>query len=150
MAGRRRFMGDVPDAARMLGLAGLIPFAGLAALALVGPESWSATVLKALAYYGATILAFMGGCRWGFAAAGLGRGPELRTLAWAVAPSLWAWVALMLPPPFEKEMLGLGLLILYVMDLRLTAEGGAPAWWPQLRLPLTLGAAACLFAAVWA
>jgi hypothetical protein len=143
-------MGDTPKAATQLGLAGLIPFVALAALALAGPEGWTDTVLKALAYYGATILAFMGGCRWGFACAGMGQGPTLRLLALAVAPSLWAWVALMLPPPFEKEMLGLGLLILYVMDLKLTADGGAPAWWPRLRLPLTLGAAGCLFAAVWA
>lgn len=143
-------MRDVPAAAMRLGLAGLVPFVSLSLLSLIGPEAWTDTVLKALAYYGAAILAFMGGCRWGFAATGMGEGPALIPLALSTAPALWAWLALMLPPPFEKEMLGLGLLLLYVADLRLTMEGGAPKWWPQLRLPLTLVATASLFAAVWA
>ena len=141
-------MRDVPNPARVLGLAGLIPFVGLTALAFLAPEDWRPTIMKALAYYGGTILAFMGGCRWGFASAGLGRGADWVPLLWSVAPSLWAWVALMLPPPFEKEMLALGFLLLYLLDLRLTMDGGAPAWWPQLRLPLTLGAAASLLVAV--
>jgi hypothetical protein len=143
-------MRGVPQAAMALGLAGLIPFVGLAALSLIGPEGWRDTVLKALAYYGATILAFMGGCRWGFAAAGLGAGPTPKLLGLAVAPSLWAWVALMLPPPFEKEMLALGLVLLYAADVALKLQGGTPEWWLRLRLPLTLVAAASLIAAVWA
>lgn len=145
-----KLMRDVPTPARILGLLGLIPFVGLAALSLIGPEGWRDTVLKALAYYGATILAFMGGCRWGFAAAGLGEGPSLKLLGLAVVPSLWAWVSLMLPPPFEKEMLALGLVLLYAADVALKLEGGTPEWWLRLRLPLTLIAAASLIAAVWA
>jgi hypothetical protein len=143
-------MRGVPEAARWLGLSGLIPFVLLAALSLIGPDAWRDTVLKALAYYGATILAFMGGCRWGFAAAGLGGGPSLKLLGLSVVPSLWAWVALMLPPPYEKEMLALGLALLYAADVALKLEGGTPEWWLRLRLPLTLVAAASLIAAVWA
>jgi hypothetical protein len=143
-------MRGVPEAARWLGLSGLIPFVLLAALSLIGPDGWRDTVLKALAYYGATILAFMGGCRWGFAAAGLGGGPSLKLLGLSVVPSLWAWVALMLPPPYEKEMLALGLALLYAADVALKLEGGTPEWWLRLRLPLTLVAAASLIAAVWA
>jgi hypothetical protein len=145
-----KLMRDVPAPARILGLSGLIPFVGLAALSLIGPEGWRDTVLKALAYYGATILAFMGGCRWGFAAAGLGEGPSLKLLGLSVIPSLWAWLSLMLPPPFEKEMLALGLVLLYAADVALKLEGGSPEWWLRLRLPLTLIAAASLIAAVWA
>jgi hypothetical protein len=144
------WMRDVPVPARMLGLSGLIPFVGLAALSLIAPEAWRDTVLKALAYYGATILAFMGGCRWGLAAAGMGEGPSFRLLGLSVLPSLWAWVALMLPPPFEKEMLALGLVLLYAVDVTLKIEGGAPDWWLRLRLPLTVGASASLIVAVWA
>jgi hypothetical protein len=143
-------MRGVPEAAKWLGLSGLIPFVLLAALSLIGPEGWRDTVLKALAYYGATILAFMGGCRWGFAAAGMGEGPSPKLLGLSVIPSLWAWIALMLPPPFEKEMLALGLVLLYAADVALKLEGGTPDWWLRLRLPLTLVAAASLIAAVWA
>jgi hypothetical protein len=130
-------MKSVPPAARQLGLAGLIPFVALAALAHLAPGSGARDWL---AGYGGAILAFMGGCRWGLAAAGLGQGPALKPLAVSVAPALWAWIALRAPAPFDLELLAVGLLALYVADLRLTAQGGAPSWWPALRLPLTLGA----------
>jgi hypothetical protein len=51
-----------------------------------------------------------------------------------------------LPHPFSLAMLALGLAFLYLADVVLTAQGGAPAWWPALRRPLTLGA--CLSLAV--
>jgi hypothetical protein len=140
-------MKNVPAAARQLGLAGLIPFVGLALLAHLAPGSGARDWL---AGYGGAILAFMGGCRWGFAAAGLGEGPSVKLLGLAVIPSLWAWISLMLPPPFEKEMLALGLVLLYGADVALKMDGGTPEWWLRLRLPLTLIAAASLIAAVWA
>jgi hypothetical protein len=40
--------------------------------------------------------------------------------------------------------LALGFASLLVADIRLTREGGAPAWWPTLRWPLTVGAAGSL------
>jgi hypothetical protein len=137
-------MRDVPPAARTLGLAGLAPFAGLALLAALAGAPWGPAARDLLAGYGATILAFMGGCRWGLAAAGMGEGPAMRPLAIAVVPSLWAWGALAAPAPADLALLAAGLAALYLADRRLTAEGGAPAWWPALRLPLTAGAAASL------
>jgi len=134
-------MKDVPVAAARLGLAGLIPFVGLAALAHLAPASGARDWLAA---YGGVILSFMGGCRWGFAATGLGDGPALRPLALAVAPALFAWLSLHAPAPFDMELLALGLLVLYLADLKLTKDGGAPGWWPALRLPLTLGATVSL------
>lgn len=136
-------LGDVPAPARLLGFGGLIPFLGLGLLPHLAPgaAAWSQPLL---AGYGATILAFMGGCRWGFASAGLGEGPTLRLLGLSVLPSLWAWLALAAPFPFDLDLLALGLALLYLADLKLKLDGGAPAWWPALRLPLTLGAAAGL------
>ncbi len=139
-------MRAIPVPALWLGLSGLIPFVGLAVAALVAPPPWDARALAGLTGYGATILAFMGGCRWGFAAAGLGAGPGWTPLTLAVAPSLWAWVALALPHPFALAALAAGLAILYVADVALAAQGGAPAWWPALRRPLTLGACLSLAA----
>jgi hypothetical protein len=139
---------DVPAPARILGFAGLIPFAVFALAAVFTPEPWAAPAREILADYGAVILSFMGGCRWGFAAAGMGEGPAMRPLALSVAPSLWAWVALSAQPPFDLVMLAAGLAALLGSDIALTRLGGAPAWWPGLRWPLTLGAAAaCLLGA---
>ncbi|MEL7140401.1 MAG: DUF3429 domain-containing protein, partial [Pseudomonadota bacterium] len=68
----------------------------------------------------------------------------------SVVPSLYAWVVLMVPDPWRMALLALGFLGLLGADYALTARGGAPAWWPALRLPLSLGAAgSLLFAALF-
>ncbi|MGF1659948.1 MAG: DUF3429 domain-containing protein [Rubrimonas sp.] len=140
-------MKDVPQAAKLLGLAGLIPFVGLAALAFAAPDT---PAVQWLAAYAATILAFLGGCRWGLASAGMGDGPQLWPLLYAVSPSLWAWVALTSPAPLNLGLLAAGLAYLLVADLSLTRFGGAPKWWPALRAPLTLVAVPSLVAAMFA
>ncbi len=142
-----RWMPGVPAAARWLGLAGLIPFAGLALLAWLPDERWAALSTRLLVGYGAVILSFMGGCRWGLAAAGLADGPSWRLLGASVIPAIYAWGAAALPAPLALLMLGIGFLGLLAADLSLTRAGGAPLWWPTLRWPLSLGAAAGLAAA---
>jgi len=134
----------VPAPAALLGAAGLIPFVACAAAAHLAPEAWRGAALGALAGYGATILAFMGGCRWGFAAAGMGAGPTWRPMAVSVLPSLLAWGALALGGPWGLALLGAGLLALWAADIALTRAGGAPAWWARLRAPLSVVAAVSL------
>lgn len=138
-------LSDVPRPARALGLAGLIPFVGLAAAAHLAPPGWSDVARGLLAGYGVVILSFMGGCRWGFAAAGLDpEGASWWRLGVSVAPALLAWAALALGPDVALWACALGLIALFAADVSLTRAAGAPAWWPALRLPLTAGAAAAL------
>lgn len=139
-----RFMPSVPAAARWLGLAGLVPFFGLAGLAWLPETAVAGWATEALIGYGAVILSFMGGCRWGLAAAGMAEGPSFRLLGASVVPALYAWGAAALPPALALLTLGVGLLALLAADLSLTRAGGAPPWWPALRWPLSLGAAASL------
>ncbi|MEL6475954.1 MAG: DUF3429 domain-containing protein [Pseudomonadota bacterium] len=134
-------MPGVPVAARWLGLSGLIPFVGLAMLMLIG---WPEGARGVLLGYGVAILSFMGGCRWGFAATGMGEGPDWVPLIVSVLPALYAWVVMWLPGPFGFFGLALGFILLFSADQRLTRQGGAPDWWPALRLPLTIGAAGSL------
>lgn len=135
---------DAPIAARMLGYAGLIPFITLAIVALAGGAEVADQARSSAIAYGVAILSFMGGCRWGFAAAGLGEGPQVEPLARSVAPALLGWVALILSPKIGAAgtamLLIAGFLALYADDRRAQAMGGAPAWWTSLRLPLTAGA----------
>lgn len=134
----------VPAAAAWLGGAGLLPFAGLAVLALVLDGPAGETVHGALVGYGAVILSFMGGCRWGFAAAGLGAGPDWPGLALSVIPALFGWIVLTAGGALAPVLLSIGFAALLLADVALTVRGGAPAWWPRLRWPLTLGAVASL------
>jgi len=140
---------EVPVAARWLGLAGLVPFVGFAALiwllqVLENSNASFASML--LTGYGAVILSFMGGCRWGLAAAQLGEGPSVKMLGISVLPALYAWVVALLPDAVAQLLLALGLLLLLWADVNLTRNGGAPSWWAALRWPLSLGAAGSLVA----
>lgn len=141
---------DAPRAAVALGLFGLVPFVLLSAIALFGPEAARPPAHQLLAAYGAVILAFMGGCRWGFAGAGMGEGPGWWPLCVAVVPALLGFGALAMDGsgggPGALVVLALGLIALFAADVALTRAGGAPAWWPGLRLPLTAVASASLLA----
>lgn len=134
---------EVPRAAVLLGGAGLIPFVGLAVCTWAYPMGGEAG--RILTAYGVVILSFMGGCRWGLAAAGMGQGPSTGMLAISVVPALWAWAAwFLLPETGVQIALAVGLIALLAADIALTREGGAPPWWPRLRWPLSIGAAGSL------
>ncbi|MEM6549781.1 MAG: DUF3429 domain-containing protein [Pseudomonadota bacterium] len=143
-------MPGVPGPARWLGLAGLIPFAAGAIATWVLEPPFSILARDMLAVYGAVILSFMGGCRWGFAAAGLGSGPGWLPLATSVAPAIFGWITVFSPHPQPFFYLSVGFAALLGADLLLTKEGGAPDWWPSLRWPLTAGVIASLSAAGFA
>jgi hypothetical protein len=139
----------VPKPASTLGLAGLTPFLALSLLVLATSGETGAWALRALVLYGAVILSFLGGCRWGFAAAGMGAGPTLPLLGLSVAPALAAWAAvLFLPMSLAAGVLAVCFGAVYLSDVALTKQGGAPAWWPRLRLPPTVGAMASLLLAM--
>ena len=134
---------SIPGPVLAWGLAGLIPFLGLPALALASPllAAWSD---QALALYAAVILSFLGGARWGRAVAETA--PDPRTVALAIAPSVAAWGLVLLPasrsgPALAGLAAALALHLLW--DLR---SPGLPAWYPRLRLILTAGAIAGLAA----
>lgn len=133
-----------PVAARILGFAGLIPFVVLAATAALAPEAMARPAREGAIFYGAAILSFMGGCRWGFAAAGLGQGPRFEPLAISVLPALLAWAGLWLGPStgaaWTAAILVAGFLALFADDVRAERNGETPAWWSSLRAPLTAGA----------
>jgi len=93
--------------------------------------------------YGATILSFLGGVRWGLLASG---GPHLppswSQYSWSVTPSLIAWAALLIPnQAAATTFCAAGLTIALVLDLK---QQGYPDWFRGLRLILTLGAVVSL------
>jgi Protein of unknown function (DUF3429) len=145
-------MTQVPRAALVLGLAGLIPFvwgvAGLHSdtvarigLSVLGPDprlGGGGLVLS----YGVVILSFMSGVLWGFATRATARVWLWYSLS--VLPALWAqvFVGTLLDPGLA--FLATGYLGLLALDWVFVVQGLAPAWWLRLRLLLTAGVLASL------
>lgn len=128
---------ELPPVAIALGWAGVLPFVLLAVACW--STGWREPAVQAFLAYGALILSFLGGARWGRAmAAGAGSGQ----FAASVIPSLWGWMAWLLPPP--------------VPALCLLASGFAlAAWWdgrsdtlaaPESFRRLRRGLSACVLA----
>jgi hypothetical protein len=129
----------VPAVPRILGAAGAIPFALLAALAwFQGPHQ--ALSQYALLVYGAVILSFVGALHWAFAmvAEGLTERARNRHYLWSVVPALLAWVALLLQPVAALLLLMAGFWSHYLLDRRMVARAALPDWYLPLRLGLTL------------
>ena len=138
-------MNAIPRAALILGLAGLLPFiAGTLAIhGLMPGIGNTVTGYLILQSYGIAILAFMGGCLWGFAAQA-GRG-GWTDYGLAVVPGLWAFAVAFAPDAILALILGF--VVLQILDMIFRARGLGPAWWLTLRFPLTAVVLGCLLLA---
>jgi len=138
----------VPLLAVILGLGGLIPFIGFAALSISGNDGGLGTIGLSprliLSAYGAIIASFLGGIRWGAAAA---RGGGNADYVIAIVPSLVAWAALAAPAPWDLRVLGLLVLGWGLVDQDLPRRGLVPRWLGHLRLALSVVAGASLLVA---
>jgi len=141
---------SVPRIAFVLGGLGLLPFLAGALFAIAGGPGWAGPALR---FYGATILAFMGGIHWGLAiAADKGSHDQSRfnlQLIGSVIPSLFAWLALLMPATQGLTVMAIAFALLFAGDLAAVKRGWAPAWYPKLRLPLTATVIPCLLIAAW-
>ena len=140
-----KLLPDAPAPAVVLGLAGVIPFAA-GALGSFWAGAIGAFATKALLAYGAVILSFLGGIHWGLA---IGQGdPSYRRLGVGVAPSLVGWVALLLGGGAAGLLLLAAAFVAVLgLDVQLTRDGMAPAWFPRLRTALTAAVVVCLLLA---
>jgi len=145
-----RSSGEVPRAALLLGAGGVLPFLA-AALGVLFADHLYPFSLLALITYGAVILSFLGGIRWGLAIAGMvPRAALARALIVSVVPALLGWAALLLSLRQGYLLLVVAFVVALLDDVAATRRGEAPPWYPKLRLPLTLAAAACLALGVFA
>lgn len=127
-----------PKPALILGSAGLIPFVG-PTLFMAVTESYCTNLAFAQLTYGAAILSFLGGARWGFALPeGSPAKPDWINLANSVVPSLLAWVAVMMGDSIMAAVtmliMGLGVSLHYDLSLLPTY----PGWFKALRFVLTM------------
>jgi hypothetical protein len=140
----------VPLPATWLGGLGVLPFAGLAGAAALDlvPEAYLVTPLLA---YGAVILSFLGGVRWGTAMLldSPAQPPEIlaRRLGISIAPSLIAWVALLIASTAALPVLIGAFAAMLAVDLSNDGRDGLPTWYPRLRSILTGAVIGCLIVA---
>jgi len=134
----------LPQIARVLGFAGLLPQAGAVAILIVGGPDFRSVALGLAYAYAALIFSFLGGVWWGLAAAARAKAPRWVWII-AVLPSLIA-LATALPLMNGQADLGSPLMALgafiaasLLVDLRLKASGLTPDGWLALRIPLSLG-----------
>jgi len=128
----------IPKPALWLGYAGLIPFFITAILSYTTDYAYFSTALIA---YGATILSFLGGVRWGLAIVNSNSTHLSFSLVISILPSIVGWISLLLPSYVGFMLLAGGFFVLLLADIR---SQDSPPWYPRLRVPLSLGAMTCL------
>ena len=136
-----KLLHEVPVPARWLGFSGLIPFVAAAVAGLVGGPPLHDLSLRALLAYGAVILSFLGGVRWGLTIATPTPDSLFKELTISVLPSLLGWASLLLPLVCGLWALAIGITAMLVVDIQLPQ---APLWYRLLRIPLSVGAISAL------
>lgn len=132
-------------AAWVLAVGGLIPFWALS-LFLLAADSGELYERLALVGYGATILAFLGGIRWGAAIIQDSHqtGARRVTLTLSVLPSLAGWLTLLMPAFIALMVLIACFILQWVWDYLSVRRGSLPAWFGTLRTAITVGAVVAL------
>lgn len=134
-------MSQIPRPALLLGLAGVLPFAAFALAPLWLPgEFLEAGGRFALLLYAQTILAFMSGCIWAFAA----RAEDPVGYGLSTLPALFGFLVMTgimflggLPPSVLPVVLAFGFAGLLLLDARAARLQQTPPWWMPLRVLLT-------------
>ncbi|KFV84450.1 Transmembrane protein 69, partial [Struthio camelus australis] len=136
---------DSPKPALYLSLAGLIPFVS-APLVMAIQGTYYPELAFAQITYGAIIVSFLGGIRWGFAVPENSPAkPDWLNLANSTVPPLFAWQALLFKDVTHGAILlvmGLGIALHYDLGLLPTY----PSWFKALRIVVTVLAVVSLLA----
>jgi len=126
-----------------LGVLGLIPFVLMTALLAYAGRSFIAYPMLVLAFsgYSATILAFLGGIRWGIGMASPAH--RRRVLILSVLPSLAGWILLFVPSPWIFAGFAAAFALQGAWDILAAQRHQLPPWFGRLRLVLTAVVVLC-------
>ncbi|XP_029652648.1 transmembrane protein 69-like [Octopus sinensis] len=123
-----------PTPALVLGISGLIPFVSFPFYMFM-TDTYMPEMALAQATYGAVILSFLGGVRWGTTIAYNSIiKPDWNNLVQAVVPSLLGWSAIQLSCPVSTMILAGGFACLAYYDMTFTPY---LPWFRALRLLLS-------------
>jgi Protein of unknown function (DUF3429) len=126
----------------ILGLLGLLPFAGQTLFAWISPIDEAAGVMRSQVLYAAVILSFIGALHWGvvIASADIVDARAARRLLWSVVPALFGWLAALYKTQTALAALWPALLVALAVDVLLYRGTSVPRWFVLLRTVLALGA----------
>ncbi|KAM9128800.1 transmembrane protein 69-like [Pangshura tecta] len=143
-----RSLKDSPKPASYLGLAGLIPFVSVP-LIMAFQQTYDPELAFAQITYGATIVSFLGGVRWGFALPEKSPGaPDWMNLGTGIVPPLLAWLAIL----FREDLTQVAVMVIFGFGVALHSDlvflPIYPSWFNSLRILLTVVAVLSLVATV--
>ncbi|MFN3230884.1 MAG: DUF3429 domain-containing protein [Alphaproteobacteria bacterium] len=130
----------MPSAAQGFGYVGLVPLVAGAIAVWTSETAEVFPVAEAMLFYSATVLSFLGGVRWGMALNNPRSSRMASSLTIGIFPPLVAWVMLLIDLHWGLLGTAVAFALMYASDLFAAKEGTAPAWYPQLRMPLTIAA----------
>ncbi|MEQ1951830.1 DUF3429 domain-containing protein [Mesorhizobium sp. CN2-181] len=140
--------GPLEVAGRLVGWLGLTPFIVLSLwLFGIAPDHpWRGGTIHLLLVYGAVVLSFLGGVRWG---AALSPEPAAKPseLWLALPPVLIGWSAVFAPTPAAFALLAVAFAAQGAWDAFAAHSGRLPGWYGRLRVVLTVGAVVTLLIA---
>ncbi|XP_068605057.1 transmembrane protein 69-like [Brachionichthys hirsutus] len=141
-----RALTQAPKPAIYLGVSGLIPFVSAPAF-MAATQSFYPELAFAQMVYGACVVSFLGGARWGFAIpAGSPAQPDWMNLGNSVVPSLLAWLALLCRDNVVEGALVVVMGLCLSLHCDLILLPGYPPWFEAMRTVLTLVATFSLVA----
>ncbi|XP_077190040.1 transmembrane protein 69 [Paroedura picta] len=140
---------DSPKPALYLSVAGLIPFVSVPLVMAIQETSYPELAFAQIAY-GASVVSFFGGIRWGFALPeGSPAKPDWLNLSNSIVPPILAWLALLLKDGLMEAgttvIIGLGIALHYDLSLLPTY----PSWFKALRAIVTIVAVGSLVATLY-
>ncbi|HEY4345271.1 MAG TPA: DUF3429 domain-containing protein [Parvibaculum sp.] len=129
---------QAPAALQVIGYGALVP---LVAMAMVIFFTWGTpgaeSALRAEVGYGAALLSFIGGIRWGLAVATGGDYLLFRPLGLATLAMPFAWVVFFMDPRIALAALMAGFQLLLLAE-RVGLPSPMPGWYRALQLPFTI------------
>lgn len=131
-------MRDRQQTARILGWAGVLPFAAWALVAWTGAPNW---LIELLVGYGVLILAFMGGTLW---AAALDKPQEPEAPLIASIVIVLAALPTFVLPEFSAALLLAVLFALHWMAESVWVRKSQPGWYRRMRMGISATVVALL------
>lgn len=130
---------QAPTAVLVLSYARVVPFVATALIiALSSPSSAASSALAAEIAYGAVLLSFLGGARWGAAIGAGGDQIHFKPLALLLLPMLFSWCVIFMAPEVALAALMAGFMLLALAERLRAQQGRGHEWQGGLEVALTI------------